>query len=200
MDMQKMEENKCFNWVEPTLIIMRSRDDHISYILYNKIINFSIGEEPFKMVTIEVPKHKSDYIKYIYDYRTEYAKYLKNLYPESYNTDSGFSSLIDAIKSTNEDLILLYKNYTLIGSASYSIIDKKKTIDVTHIGVIERRKKYGTFIMNSILSTAKILQYSVTATSNGYADDFYHSLNMKRIIDKPLGIYIIQANYIGDMS
>lgn len=199
MDMQKQEENKCFNWVEPTLITMRSRDEHTSYVLYNKIINFSIGNESFKLVTIEVPKHKSDYIGYIYDYRIEYAKHLKNLYPESYNIDSGFSSLIDSIKSTNEDLILLYKNYILTGASSYTVIEKKKTIDVTHIGVLERRRKYGTFIMNSILSKAKILQYSVTATSNGYADDFYHSLNMKRIIDKPLGIYIIQANYIGDM-
>jgi len=200
MDLKKQEETKFFKWIEPTLIVMNSIDDHTSYILYNSIVNFKIGDEPFKLVTIDLPKHKSNYNQYIYDYRTEYIRYLKNLYPESYNNDSGFSAIIDAIKSTNDNLILFYKNYILVGAASYSITEKKKSIDVTHIGVIERRKGYGSIIMNSILSSAKILHYSVSVTSNGYADDFYHSLNMKRIVDKPLGIYMIQPNYIGDTS
>lgn len=196
MDLKKQEETRIFKWIEPTLIIMNSIDDHTSYILYNRIVNFKIGDEPFKLVTIDLPKHKSDYNQYIYDYRIEYIKYLKNLYPESYNNDSGFSAMIDAIKSTNDDLALLYKNYMLVGVASYSINEKRKSIDITHIGVIERRKGYGTIIMNTILSLAKISNYFVSVTSNGYADDFYHSLNMKRIVDKPLGIYIIQPNYI----
>lgn len=198
MDLKKQVETKYFKWIEPTLIIMKSIDDHTSYILYHKMSNFIIDDEPFKLITIELPKHKTNYNEYIYDYRIEYIKYLKNLYPESYNNDSGFSAIIDAIKSTNENLILLYKNYILVGAASYNINEKKKSIDITHIGVLERRRGYGTFIIHSILSLAKILQYSVSATSNGYADDFYHSFNMKRIVDKPLGIYIIQPNYIGD--
>lgn len=200
MGVHKQEETKFFKWVEPTLVIMKSIDDHISYILYNRITNFPIEEEAFKLVSIEIPKHKSNYIGYIYDYRIEYSKYLKNLYPESYNNDSGFSAIIDAIKSTNDDLLLLYKNYTLIGASSYNVNDKKRSIDITHIGTLERRKGYGKIIMNSILSSAKLLQYSVSVTSNGYADDFYHNFNMKRIVDKPLGIYMIQPNYIGDTS
>jgi hypothetical protein len=198
MDLKKQEETKFFKWIEPTLIVMNSIDDQRSYILYNKITNFFINEESFKLVSIEIPKNKSNYIKYIYDYRIEYVKYLKNLYPESYNNDSGFSAIIDSIKSTNDNLLLLYRNYILIGTASYNINNKKKSIDITHIGILERRKGYGKIIMNAILSLAKVLQYSVSATSNGYADNFYHSFNMKRIVDKPLGIYMIQPNYIKD--
>lgn len=195
-----LEENRCFAWVEPALIIKKALDDETSYILYNRISNFKIENDSFKLVTMEIPKYRSNYTNYKFEYKVEYVKYLKNLYPENYNTDNGFSAIIDAIKSTNENLILLYKNYSLIGAASYSIADKKKSIDISHIGILERRKGYGTIILKEIFRTAKILQYSITATSNGYADDFYHSFGMKRMVDKPLGIYIIQPKYIGDYN
>jgi len=194
-----LQENRYFIWVEPALIIRKSTDDQRSYILYNHISNFNIKNDNFKLITMEVSHHKSNYADYKHEYRIEYVKYLKNLYPESYNTDGGFSAIINAIKSTNENLILLYKNYSLAGAASYSIVDKKKSIDIGHIGVIEKRKKYGTCILKEIFRTAKVLQYSITATSNGYADDFYHSMGMKRMIDKPLGIYTIQPKYIGEL-
>jgi len=51
--------------------------------------------------------------------------------------------------------------------------------------------------MKDIFSYADIIKYSVTVTSNGYADDFYHSLGMLRMVDKPLGIYTIKPKHIG---
>ena len=197
IDIVKPEEVKYFKWTEPTLIVRRSIDDQTSYILYNRISNFKINNDDFKLVIMDIPKYKSPYTDYINDYRDEYVKYLKNLHPESYNLDAGFSAMIDAIRSKNENLIMIFKNFSLAGAASYDIIDKKKNINVNHIGVLERQHGYGTFMMKEILSFAKIVQYSVTATSNGYADDFYHSLDMIRIADKPLGIYTIKPEYIG---
>lgn len=187
------EENiKYYKWIEPTLFVRKSINDQTSYILYNKIYNFQINNDVFKMVTVELPTHKSEYTSYITDYRMEYVKYLKNLYPDSYAKDSGFSAMIDAIKSLNDNLIVLYKNYTIIGAVSYEINNKKEDISISHIGVLEKRKGYGTKLMREILSLAEIMKYSVTATSNGYADDFYHSLGMLRIVDRPLGIYQIK--------
>lgn len=197
MDSQKQEEAKYYKWVEPTLFVRKSINDQTSYILYNKIYNFKIDDDTFKMVTIELPVHKSEYTAYINDYRIEYAKYLKNLYPDSYATDSGFSAIIDSIKSLNDNIIILYKNYSIIGAVSYEINTKKQDISISHIGVLEKRKGYGTKLMKDIISLAEIIHYSVTATSNGYADDFYHSLGMLRLIDKPLGIYSIKPKYKG---
>jgi len=193
----KPEEIKYYKWVEPTLIIRKSIDNQTTYILYNRISNFKIDNDNFKIIIIDIPKYKSPYTDYINDYRDEYVKYLQNLYPESYKLDAGFSAIIDAIRSKNENLIMIYKNFTLIGAVSYDVVDKKKNIDIDHIGVLERRRGYGTIMMKEIFSFAKILQYSVTATSNGYADNFYHSFGMIRIADKPLGIYTIKPELIG---
>jgi hypothetical protein len=200
MGIQKPEEAKYYKWIEPTLFIRRSITDQTSYILYNRISNFKINSDDFKLVTIDIPQHKSEYISYITDYRLEYSKYLKNLYPDSYSTDSGFSAMIDAIKSINENLIILYKNYSIIGAVSYDINDKRRDIIISHIGVLERRKGYGTILMKDIFSLADIIKFSITVTSNGYADDFYHSLGMLRLVDKPLGIYSIQANNIRSIT
>ena len=198
MDMEaKPEEVKYFKWIEPTLIVRKSIHDQTTYILYNRISNFKIDNNNFKIIVMDIPRYKSPYTDYINDYRDEYVKYLQNLHPENYKLDAGFSAMIDAIRSKNEDLVMVYKNFSLIGAASYDIINKKKNINVNHIGVIERQHGYGTLLMREIFSLAKILEYSVTATSNGYADDFYHSLNMIRIADKPLGIYTIKPEYIG---
>jgi hypothetical protein len=191
--------NKCYKWVEPTMILHREDSSVSSYVLYRSISNFKIDEYTFKLVIIEPPQHKSDYTQYIFDYRIEYAQYLKNLYPESYHKDGGFDSILDAIKSTKENLMLLFKNFALIGAMSYTILERKQSITITHIGVLERRKNYGSIMMREILKLAKLLHYSVTVTSNGYADDFYHSLGMVRIIDKPLGLYRIMPEYIMDV-
>lgn len=197
MDSAKPEEVKYYKWVEPTLIIRKSVNDQQSYILYNRLFNYKINNDRFKMVTIEIPDRKSEYITYISDYRLEYIKYLKTLYPDSYSTDSGFSAMIDAIKSTKEDLIMLYKNFSIIGAISYSINNNTRDISISHIGVLERRKYYGTKLMREILSLASVLNCSITVTSNGYADDFYKSFGMTRIVDKPLGIYTIKPKCIG---
>jgi hypothetical protein len=193
-------QNSHFTWVEPKLVIRKSLNDQTSYLLYNRISNFNINNDNYKIVSIEVPKYKSNYSQYITDYRLEYAKYLKNLYPESYTTDSGFSAMIDAIKSFNDHVIFLYKNFILVGVVSYEILDKKKTITISHIGVLERRKGYGSVLMTEIFSLVKLLHYKVLATSNGYADDFYHYCGMIRIVDKPLGIYYMDPVYIKDIQ
>lgn len=191
------QNTKYYKWVEPTLFIRKSINDQTSYILYNKIYNFKINNDIFKMVTIDLPVHKSEYNNYINEYRLEYVKYLKNLYPDSYSTDSGFSAMIDAIKSLKDNLIILYKNFSIVGSVSYEINDKRQEISISHIGILEKRQGYGTILMKDIFSLANIIKYSVTVTSNGYADDFYHSLGMLRLVDKPLGIYTIKPKYIG---
>jgi hypothetical protein len=150
---------------------------------------------------VDPPKYKSNYTDYINEYRDDYVKYLQNLHPESYNTNAGFSAMIDAIRSKNENLIMIYKNFSLVGAVSYTINDKKKSIIIDHIGVLERQHGYGTILMKEIFSLAKILEYSVTATSNGGdSDDFYHSLGMLRLVDKPLGIYSIRADVLGAMT
>lgn len=196
MDIQK--ENRFFKWIEPTLVIHRSLDDITSFILYNRISNYKIKNDLFKIVIIESPKYKSNYSDYINEYRDDYVRYLENLLPESYKKDAGFSAMIDAIRSKNGNLIMIYKNFVLVGAASYTINDKKKTITIDHIGSLEREHGYGTSMMREIFSIAKILNYSVTATSNGgKSDDFYKSLNMTRIVDKPLGIYTLEAKDIG---
>lgn len=199
MDSQKPIDSRYFKWVEPTMIIRKSTDNVSSYILYHQISNFKIDNNSFKIVTIELPMRTSEYTLYIKDYRTEYTKYLETLRPELCKKDSGFNSMINAIEYLNENLILIYKNYTLIGALSYDVIDKKKDIIVSHIGVIERRKGYGTMLMKELFKLAKIIEYSVTITSNGYADAFYESLKMKRVADKPLGIYTIKPKYMGDL-
>ena len=178
-------------------MIRRSMDDTTSFILYNRISNFKVDDNNMKLVSIDTSKYKSNHMDYINEYRDDYVKYLQNLHPESYKLDSGFSAMIDAIRSKNENLIMIYKNFSLIGAVSYTINEKKKSIIVDHIGVIERRHGYGTILIKEIFSIAKILDYSVTVTSNGYADDFYRSFNMIRIVDKPLGIYTIKPEYIG---
>lgn len=198
MDMERQEEIRYFKWVEPTLMIKKSVNDITSYILYNRISNYKVKNDSFKIVIIESPKYKSNYSDYINEYRDDYVKYIENLQPESYKKDAGFSAMIDAIRSKNGNLIMIYKNFVLVGAASYTINDKKKSIIVDHIGSIERNHGYGTSMMREIFSIAKILNYSVTATSNGgTSDDFYKSLNMKRIVDKPLGIYTLEAKDIG---
>jgi hypothetical protein len=53
--------------------------------------------------------------------------------------------------------------------------------------------------MKEIFNMAKILHFQLTATSNGYADDFYHALGMIRIVDRPLGLYRIMPEYIMDV-
>jgi hypothetical protein len=198
MDMEKQEGTRYFKWVEPTLIIKKSNDDITSYILYNRISNYKIKNDSFKIVLIESPKYKSNYSDYINEYRDDYVKYIENLHPESYKNDAGFSAMVDAIRSKNGDLILIYKNFVLMGAVSYTINDKKKTIIIDRIGTIEKRCGYGKSMMMEIFSIASILHYSVTATSNGgTSDKFYKSLNMTRIIDKPLGIYTLEAKDIG---
>jgi hypothetical protein len=202
MDMEvKPEEVKYYKWIEPTLIIRKSINDITSYVLYNRISNFKINGDSIKLVLIDPPKYKSNYTDYINEYRDDYVKYLQNVHPESYNKNAGFSAMIDAIRSKNENLIMIYKNFSLIGAASYTINDKKKSITIDHIGVLERQHGYGTILMKEIFSLAKILEYSVTATSNGGdSDDFYHSLGMLRLVDKPLGIYSIRADVLGAMT
>ena len=202
MDMQvKPEEVKYFKWIEPTLIVRKSINNTTSYVIYNRISNFKIDNDNIKLVLIDPPKYKSNYTDYINEYRDEYVKYLQNLHPENYNLDAGFSAMIDAIRSKNENLIMIYKNFSLIGAASYTINDKKKSITIDHIGVLERQHGYGTILMKEIFSLAKILEYSVTVTSNGGdSDDFYHSLGMLRLVDKPLGIYSIRADVLGAMT
>jgi hypothetical protein len=200
MNVQK-EEVKYYKWIEPTLIIRKSINDTTSYILYNRISNFKMNNDTIKLIMIDPPKYKSNYTDYINEYRDDYVKYLQNLHPESYSTNAGFSAMIDAIRSKNENLIMIYKNFSLIGAASYTINDKKKSITIDHIGVLERQHGYGTILMKEIFSLAKILEYSVTATSNGGdSDDFYHSLGMLRLVDKPLGIYSIRADVLGAMT
>jgi hypothetical protein len=202
MDMEaKPEEVKYYKWIEPTLMIRKSMDDTTSYVLYNRISNFKKDNNYIKLVLIDPPKYKSNYTDYINEYRDDYVRYLQNLHPESYKLDAGFSAMIDAIRSKNENLIMIYKNFSLIGAASYTINEKKKSITIDHIGVLERQHGYGTILMKEIFSLAKILEYSVTATSNGGdSDDFYHSLGMLRLVDKPLGIYSIRADVLGAMT
>ena len=202
MDMEaKPEEVKYYKWIEPTLMVRKSMNNTISYVLYNRISNFKINNNTIKLVSIDVSKYKSNYTDYTNEYRDDYVKYLQNLHPESYKLDAGFSAMIDAIRSKNENLIMIYKNFSLIGAVSYTINEKKKTITIDHIGVIERQNGYGTILMKEIFSLAKILEYSVTVTSNGGdSDDFYHSLGMLRLVDKPLGIYSIRADVLGAMT
>ena len=202
MDMEvKPEEVKYYKWIEPTLMVRKSMNNTISYVLYNRISNFKINNNNIKLVAIDVSKYKSNYTDYTNEYRDDYVKYLQNLHPESYKLDAGFSAMIDAIRSKNENLIMIYKNFSLIGAVSYTINEKKKTITIDHIGVIERQNGYGTILMKEIFSLAKILEYSVTVTSNGGdSDDFYHSLGMLRLVDKPLGIYSIRADVLGAMT
>jgi len=197
-DDKMVQETRYFKWVEPTLIIKKSIDNISSYILYNRISNYKIKNDLFKIVLIESPKYKSNYSDYINEYRDDYVKYIENLQPESYKKDAGFSAMIDAIRSKNGDLIMIYKNFVLMGAVSYTVNNKRKTIIIDHIGAMEKRFGYGTSMMREIFSIAKVLNYSVTATSNGgTSDKFYKSLNMTRIVDKPLGIYTLESKDIG---
>lgn len=187
-------ENKFYTWVEPKLIIQKSPDNKISYLLYNFIQNFKVKNDAYKIVKLEASLDKSTLSNYILDYRIEYVKYLKNLYPDSYSTDAGFSAMIDAIKSYKDNLIMLYKNFEIVGALSYDINDKKRIITINHIGVINRMRGYGSTLMNELYNVAKVIDYKISVTSNGYADDFYKFCGMIRVVDKPLGIYTIQPD------
>jgi len=164
MDFQKPIETKYYKWVEPTLFVRISKDNLLSYVLYHQISNFKINNDYFKLVTIELPIRASDYTTYIKDYRKDYSNYLESLRPDICKKDSGYSSMINAIKYLNDNIIMIYKNYSIVGAVSYDVNDKQKEIAVSHIGVIERRKGYGTILMKEIFKLAKLMEYSVTAT------------------------------------
>lgn len=183
--------NEYYNWTEPTLIVQKTPENKTSYLLYNKILNFVHNDFSYKMVHIDVMNDDSDFCSYKKGYRTNYLTYIKNLYLDVQLMDSGFSAILDAIGTYKENLILLFKEFVLEGALSYDINPKKKTIIISHIGVINKRSGHGSILMKELFSIAKILNYKVEVTSNGFADPFYESFEMERIVDKPLGIYSI---------
>ena len=184
-----IENNEYYNWTEPKLIVQLTPSDKRSYILYNKISDFKRNNIPYKLVHIDVMNDTSSYITYKRNYRKNYITYLNNIFPDHCKSTSGYNAMIDAIKSCKENLILLFKNYTLVGALSYDIHDKKKLIIISHIGVVNKRRGYGTILMNELFNIADTLNYKTEVTSNGYADPFYEHFPMVCIIVKPLRIY-----------
>lgn len=197
MDTKNISE--YYNWTEPTLIVQWTTDDKTSYILYNKISNFTKNDFYYKMVHINIDNDNTDYAIYKRNYRKNYLKYIKNLYLEVQLRDNGFSSILDAIKSCDENLIILFKEHVLEGALSYDINHKKKLITIGHIGVINKRNGHGTIMINEVFLLANILKYKVEVTSNGFADPFYESFGMIKISNKPLSIYTISPqNYMNN--
>lgn len=166
-----------------------------TYLLYNHISDKQINGDAYKIVFFDIipgdipDDQKAKYRFMVADYREEYVDYLKTVYPKTYNSNNGISAMIDAIKNVNQNLICLYKNKKLVGALSYTIFGKIKKIDVDHLGVIEQCNGYGKILMIEIFKMAKIFNYDVTVTSNGFADGFYKKLNMIKINDKPLSVY-----------
>ena len=99
------------------------------------------------------------------------AKYDKN--------ESGVSGILSALSDFNNYVIVLFNNFEILGAVSYYI--KKNYIGIDHIGVIKQRCGYGTILMNEVFNIAKQLdRYPVSLITNGYSNEFYEKLGMKR--------------------
>ena len=73
----------------------------------------------------------------------------------------------------------------------YLIIYRKKNyIEVDHIGVVEQKCGYGTILMREVFKIAERLnRYPVSLTTNGYSNEFYEKMGMKRVNDKLPAVY-----------
>lgn len=203
--MENVVEKK-YNWFEGTLIVNTKRDGSdfkVDYLLYNRKTNYQHDGNKYTFVFFDIPTYRVDdeSHKRVIHYRVAYSFYIKDdLYQHTFNKDNGISAIYDAICDVKSDLIVMYKNKKLAGALSYTIGSKSKTIDINHIGVVERNIGHGTMLVNEIFKLVKICNYTVKVTSNGYADDFYSHMGMTRIVNKPLGIYRIKPEHVKEIS
>jgi hypothetical protein len=110
----------------------------------------------------------------------------------TYNpNESGISSLISALGDFRDYVIVLFNNKKILGAVSY-YLSKKKYVGIDHIGVIDQHQGYGTMLMKEIFK----LGYPVSLTTNGYSNEFYEKLGMKRVNDKMPAVYEIKKEDI----
>jgi len=177
-----------------------------AYILYDHITTKQRNGDSYKFMFFDIDspegtlnEQRKNHIFALSDYRESYVAYLKKAYPKSYSSDNGISAMIDAINCNHENLICLYKNKKLVGALSYTIYRKSKKIDIGHIGCIERNIGNGTMLMIEVFKLAKIFNYDVTVTSNGYADNFYTKLYMKHVSKQP-SLFKLSSKYIQETN
>lgn len=103
--------------------------------------------------------------------------------------ESGIGSLISALSDFRDNVIVLFNNKKILGAVSY-YLSKKNYVEVDHIGVVEQHQGYGTILMNEVFKIAnKLNRYPVSLTTNGYSNEFYEKLGMKRVNDKMPAVY-----------
>jgi hypothetical protein len=104
--------------------------------------------------------------------------------------DSGVNGILSALSDFRSYVIVLFDNKKIIGAASYYISKKDNYIELDHIGVVERGMGYGTILVHAILKILPIYHKSkLTLVTNGYSNEFYEKLGMKRINDKLPAVY-----------
>jgi hypothetical protein len=197
--------DKKYNWFEGTLTENTKRDGadfKVDYLLYNRKTSYQHDGDRYTFLFFDIPTYRLDdeSHKRVTHYRVAHSFYIKDdLYQNTFNKDNGISAIYDAICDVKSDLIVMYKNKKLAGALSYTIGAKSKTIDIVHIGVVERNVGHGTMLVNEIFKMVKICNYTVKVTSNGYADDFYTHMGMTRIASKPLGVYRIKPEHVKEI-
>ena len=103
--------------------------------------------------------------------------------------ESGISSLISALGDFRDHVIVLFNNKKILGAVSY-YLSKKNYIVIDHIGVVEQHQGYGSILMKAVFKIAdKLNRYPVSLTTNGYSNDFYEKMGMKRVNNKMPAVY-----------
>lgn len=112
-------------------------------------------------------------------------------------SDTGIDGILSALGDFRDKVIVLFNdNKEILGAVSYFISKKYSYIEIDHIGVVERSKGYGTILMETVFGIAKeTKKRSVSLVSNGFANDFYEKLGMKRVGNGSTIIYEKNIDY-----
>lgn len=92
--------------------------------------------------------------------------------------DTGLDNIQSAIKDNYDELLILWKNYYIIGGASFH--KNEDYIELDHLGVVqnEQRKNYGTTLINKI---KELYNRPISVITNGFSNEFYEKIGFKRM-------------------
>jgi GNAT superfamily N-acetyltransferase len=113
--------------------------------------------------------------------------------------DMGVNSLLSAITDYKDHLIIMFVDNIIKGGISYYITKKSSSIEVDHLGIVDRGIGYGTMLMREIFNVAKSLGKAISLVANGFANDFYEKLGMYKVNDKIPTVYEMSRDQIMSM-
>jgi N-acetylglutamate synthase-like GNAT family acetyltransferase len=92
--------------------------------------------------------------------------------------DTGLDNIQSAVKDHYDILLILWKDYDIIGGASFH--RNEDYIELDHLGVVqnEQRKNYGTTLINKI---KELYNRPISVITNGFSNEFYEKIGFKRM-------------------